>query len=165
MTSEARLIIDFALYAVFLGVMLGVCLLAWFKGRPADKYGALVFLASVGATMALEFGTGSLNPLVPELFFDGLEAAGFLFLAVRYNNLWLGAAMIAKGLQLALHATHLTDTQDPALGRINLYAASLTLISFIILMIILGGTLASIRARRATDSRKAALHGLNGAAA
>ncbi len=164
MTSEARLISDIVLYAVFLGVMLGVCLLAWTKGRPADKYGALLFLVSVAATLALEFGTGKLNPLVPELFFDGLEAAGFLVLAVRYNNLWLGAAMIAKGLQLLLHTTHLTDVEDIKMGGLNLYAFSLTLISFIILMIILGGTLSSMRARR-RDAAKSANSNLTGVAA
>ena len=72
--------------------------------------------------------------------------------------------MIAKGLQLLLHTTHLTDVEDIKMGGLNLYAFSLTLISFIILMIILGGTLSSMRARR-RDAAKSANSNLTGVAA
>jgi hypothetical protein len=149
MTSEARLIWDIAIYGLFLGSVIGICGFAWWKGRPAEKYGALLYVLSLAATMVLEFGAGSLKPIVPELFFDGLAAIGFLYLAIRYNNLWLGAAMMLNGVQLALHATRLTETSEAGVsGSINIYALGLTLVSFAILLVILGGTLAGLHVRR-----------------
>ena len=150
MTSEARFIADLVLYLVFGGAFFGVCLFAWLKGRTPERYGAALYFLSVSATLAFQLLTGQATPVVPELFFDAIVASGFLYLAVRYNSPWLGFAMIVKGLQLALHAIHLTDISDPVAGGLNLYAASLELISFVILGAIFCGTLASLRERRST---------------
>ena len=148
MTPEARLIVVIALFALFFGGLVAVCVLAWLKGRPAERYGATLYLVSVAGTTLLELITGKATPAVPELCLDALVAIGFLSLSLKYNNLWLGGAMMGKGLQLALHSIHLTDTTDPSFGGVNLYAAGLSLISFAIVAIIWGGTLVGIRERR-----------------
>ena len=136
------------LFAVFFGGLVIVCILAWLKGRPAERYGATYYLVSVAGTTALELITGKATPAVPELFLDASVAICFLWLAIRYNNLWLGGAMMVKGLQLALHSIHLTDGTDPSVGGVNLYAAGLSLISFTIVTIIGAGTVVGIVERR-----------------
>jgi len=149
MHSEARLFLNTAVTAIFVGTLLFVCILTWFRGRSAERIGAALFCVSVFVTYAFEIVTGAPPPIVIELAFDTLVALGFLLLAIRYNNLWLGAAMIIKGLQLAVHATHLTDVTDPYFAGFNLYAASLNLISLLILLTILGGALANIFCKQA----------------
>lgn len=156
MHSEARLYINTAVIALLVGALLFVCIFAWLKGRRAEQLGATIYFVSALVTYAFDFMTGGPPPIVVELAFDTLVAIGFLMLAISYNNLWLGAAMIIKGMQLAVHATHLTDIDDPYLAGFNLYAASLNLISLLILLTILGGTLASIRSRRSAISRPSA---------
>ncbi len=127
--------------------MLGACIFAWVKGRAAERYGAALYFFSCVVALVMEFMVGSALPIT-ELLFDGVVAAGFLILAIRYNSLWLGAAMMIKGVQLAMHATHLTDADDPHFAGMNLYAVSLDLINLMISFTIIGGTLASTRARR-----------------
>jgi hypothetical protein len=55
--------------------------------------------------------------------------------------------MMVKGLQLGVHGTRLTDGADTIAGGINLYAASLNLISLVICLILAGGTFAAMRQR------------------
>ncbi len=98
-------------------------------------------------TLGVEIITRQSTPVTAELFFDTAVAVGFLALAIRYNNLWVGAAMMVKGLQLAVHATRLTDGADTIAGGVNLYAASLNLISLVICLILTGGTFATMRQR------------------
>ena len=148
MTPEARFIVVLTLFAAFFGGLVIVCILAWLKGRPAERYAATYYLVSVAGTTVLELITGKATPAVPELFLDASVAICFLWLAIRYNNLWLGGAMMVKGLQLALHSIHLTDGSDPSFGGVNLYAAGLSLISFVIVVIIGAGTVVP-----ATDTR------------
>ncbi len=147
MTSEARFLINAVV--VPLGILLPVAttLFAWFKGGPAERYGASVFCTSVLGTVSFELLTGQSTPVMEELFLDTGVAIGFLALSILFNNMWLGGAMIIKGLQLAVHATHLTDGEDPTFLGFNLYAASLNLISLLICLILIGGTVSSIRRR------------------
>jgi hypothetical protein len=147
MTSEARFLVN--AIVVPLGVLLPIAtsVFAWFKGGPADRIGGALFGIAVLATVGFELITGQSTPVVPELLLDTTVATGFLGLAIRFNSLWLGAAMIVAGIQLAVHATHLTDGEDPMFAGFNLYAASLNLISLVICLILIAGTMASIRAR------------------
>ncbi len=68
---------------------------------------------------------------------------------MRFNSLWLGLAMVFSGVQLALHAAHFTDQADFSFGSVNGYILMLDLTNLLTLLSILGGTLASIRARHA----------------
>jgi hypothetical protein len=137
-----------AVMAIGLALPAVACALAWWKGGPAERYGTSFYAVSVLGTVCLETLTGQATPVGEELFLDTAVAIGFLALAIRYNSLWLGAAMMVKGLQLAVHATHLTDGEDPTFLGFNLYAVSLNLISLIICLILIGGVVASIVQRR-----------------
>ena len=148
MTSEARFLVNASVITVVDGLLLGACLFAWIKGRPAERLGATVYFVSALISIGLAVAGGKLDQIVSELLFDALVAVGFLVLAIRYNSLWLGAAMMLKGVQLALHATHLTDEADMHLGAFNVYALSLDVVSVLISLTIIGGTAASIRGRR-----------------
>ena len=147
MTSEARSLIN-ALTMALSGLLpAGACLFAWWKGGPAERYGSSIYAVSVLGTMCIELVTGQATPVTEELFLDTAVAVGFLALAIRYNNLWLGAAMMVKGLQLGMHATRLTDGEDAVSAGLNLYALGLNLIALVILAILFSGTIASMRQR------------------
>jgi len=148
MSSEARFIFNVCQLVLLLGVLITTLVVAWLKGRPAERWGATLYGTSFFGTMALEILTGQSLPVVPELFLDTLVALGFLGLAIYCNNLWLGAAMMIKGVQLGMHASHLTEINDPHFAGLNMYAVGLNLVSIMIMLTILGGTLAGIRARR-----------------
>lgn len=162
MTSEARFIFNVATLVLLLGVLIATLTLAWLKGRPAERYGSTIYAISFFGSMALQVVTGQSLPIVPELFLDTLVAMGFLVLAIAYNNLWLGGAMMIKGVQLAMHATHLTDQADPKFLGLNMYVVGLDLVSLMILMTMLGGVLASMKARRAGALRSPNAPGAGG---
>jgi hypothetical protein len=154
MTSEARYALDVAMVWAATALLVGSCVLAWFKGRQAERFGALLYFASALFDFVMRIGTGQNLAIVPELLVDALVAVGFLVLAIRYNSLWLGAAMMLKGVQLALHATHLTDESDIYIAGWNIYALSLNAVTVAISLTILLGTIASIRARRQAASEQ-----------
>ena len=153
MTSEARLVANILTVGVTDVAVIVACVFAFIKGRPAERYGAVLYFASSAGTFIIELVIGQDIPVIPVLLLDTAVAVGFLLLAIRYNNPWLGAAMMVKGLQLALHATHLTDFADANLGGANLYYLSLDAVSLIISVIIFGATLSGIRARRRAVAR------------
>ncbi len=153
MTSEARAIFNVFQFALLLSVLITILVMAWLKGRRAERYGSTLYAASFFGTMALEICTGQNLPVVPELFLDTVVALGFLGLAIYCNNLWLGGAMMIKGVQLGLHASHLTEGADPKFLGLNMYATGLNLISLLIMLTILGGTLASMKARRISGAQ------------
>ncbi len=153
MTSEARFFVNVVVLG--LGEILFVvsCLFAWIKGGAGERIGASVFCAAVLGTLAEEMITHQATPVLGELLLDTVAATAFLALAIRYNNLWLGTAMIVKGLQLALHATHLTDGDDPYLAGFNLYAASLNFLSDLTCLSLIAATLSAIKERRRRRAR------------
>ena len=134
---------------VSLGAILpaATCLFAWLKGGGAERNGAILYAISVFGTIGFQAISGQSTPVTAELFLDTSVAVCFLVLAICYNNLWLGAAMMVKGLQLGIHATRLTDGEDPIVGGVDLYAAGLNLIALVICMILAGGTIATMRQR------------------
>ncbi len=156
MSSEARFIFNVCQLVVLLGVLITTLVMAWLKGQRAERYGATLYAASFFGTMALEILTGQSLPVVPELFLDTLVAMGFLALAIFCNNLWLGAAMMIKGVQLGMHASHLTEVTDPRLFGLNMYAVGLNVVSILIMLTMLGGVITSMRDRRARSVRQPA---------
>jgi hypothetical protein len=147
MTSEARLIINTIVVGMGEPLFIATCLFGWIKGGPPERFGAALYALSGLGTLGIEILTHQATPVLYEMFLDSAVAVGFLALAIRYNNLWLGAVMMVKGVQLAVHATHLTNGEDATFLGFNLYAASLNLISIVICFILAGGTFASIRQR------------------
>jgi hypothetical protein len=153
MTSEARFFFNLLIIVPIDGLLIGSCLFAWLKGGPPERFGATLYFVSAVLSLGVALLTGDTFPVVPMLAFEGLVALGFLALAVRYNSLWLGAAMMLKGAQLALHAWHLTDNSDARIGIFKAYPLLLDAISIAISVTILFGTVASLRARRAPNLR------------
>ncbi len=149
MSSGARFLINAIVVGVGILLPISTCLFAWIKGGKPERLGAALFFAAGMGTLSFEMLTHQSTPVIAELMLDSAVAIGFLALAIRYNNLWVGAAMMVKGLQLAVHATHLTDDADPMFAGFNLYAAGLNLISLVLCLILIGGTVASIRRRMA----------------
>jgi len=151
-------LVRWLLVALYYGALLAMTVFVWRKGGPPERYGALAYLLSAVASEAIELLAGWPVLQGAELFFDALVAVAFLLLAIRYNNLWLGAAMMVKGAQLAIHEAHLTDRQDAVVGGVNVYAWGLLVISFVIPLTILGGTISAINRRK----RLAKAHGPSG---
>jgi hypothetical protein len=148
MSSEARLFLNLLTYLVVDGALIGACAFAWLKGRPAERYGALAYVLAALASLAIQAVGKWSMPMLPTLGLDSLVALVFLVLALRYNNLWLGAAMMLKGVQLGLHATHLTVGSDSRLAGANLYYLELCVVSVLISATLFAGTLAGMRERR-----------------
>ncbi len=148
MSSEARFFANVLTLILTDGALVGACIFAWLKGRSAERYGASIYCLAAVASSAFELWSRQNVPVLPTLIFDMVVAIAFLVLAVRYNSLWLGAAMIIKGVQLALHAVHFTDQAEQYVAGGSLYALSLDAVSIAISATLIGGTFASIRARR-----------------
>lgn len=122
-------VLVFGLAAVF-----GVCGLAIWKGQGPERYGAIAYITAWITVVIFELVVGETFPVVPILLLDTAVAMAFLMLALKYNNLWLGTAMILQGVALGLHATHLTGATDPKLFGLNAYALLVNLTSFGILV-------------------------------
>lgn len=128
------------------------CGLALLKGASPERIAALLIAAdwlaiSLSQTFLSE-SSASTSISAPAIVTDLSMSLGLLWLALRYNSLWLGAAMIVQGGQLALYASFLGGG-----GRSgNLYAAGFNLASVLLLLSLLCGTLVSwsrrVRARR-----------------
>ena len=148
MTSEARLLANILVIGLGEGGALVACVFACIKGRPAERYGGALYLASVLGTLAFYLITRQGLSSFVQLGLDALVAVGFLWLAIRYNSLWLGAAMMIKGVQLALYGLHLTDMIDPKFGGANLYLLAMDVIAIMISLTLFLGTLSGLRERR-----------------
>lgn len=120
-----------------------VCLLGLSKGGAAEKGGALLVLTAVFGTLAAQAATRQNIPLLPLLAIDFSLSCGFLWLALKHSNLWLGSAMIIQAAELGLHALFLSD-DNPGDG---FHAVLLTVISWLLLACLLVGTLVSWRKR------------------
>jgi hypothetical protein len=95
-----------------LAVLSAVCVLALIKGGASERFGAMIVL---GATLVVELvhllAPSDAKPVLL-LGVDGLSAAGFLVIALRYTSFWLGGAMLFQAIQFSLHGYYLV-TQQP----------------------------------------------------
>jgi len=132
-----------------------VCLFAWWKGGPPERLGTLMLAVGwVGADIARGFS----NQLVPTatLFISDIALAiGFLYIAIRYSSLWLGAMMMLQASAFALHATQMTASDEPRWHGWIVYLALNNLINYLLLLVLAGGTLATILRRRRLAREKA----------
>ena len=143
------------MWVTYVGLVLlgAVCAFAWWKGEMAERLGCGIYCWAWILTLAAEWQAGDDFPVVAMLSVDALAAAGFLVLAIRYNNLWLGAVMMLQGMQLGLHAMYFTSSPNLLLFGYNLFALMLNLISLAILITIAGGIGASAMKRRKSRQR------------
>jgi len=120
-----------------------VLVLACWKGSRAERLGVAIFLA--GAIYAMAVYSLFPRSLVPTLLLlgEGAMGVGFLFLALRYMNAWLGVAMLLQAIQFSLHAYYLVGD----LPRDRTFAMVNNLDSIGVLLCILVGTLLTWRNR------------------
>jgi amino acid permease len=134
-------------------MLLGTCGLAIFKGGRAEREGAILYLVLWLAAMLAPKSDNSQNFVYIVLIADAAAALGFLWLAIRYSNLWLAGAMIAQGVSFGAHAYRLEDDLvTPKWMGMNVYLMVMNLMSLLVLYLILGGTIASWR-RRVREKR------------
>ena len=115
-----------------------VCILAWWKGGSAERFGAAAIATAWLIVTLAQASNHNLLPIVWVLCADIALATCFLALALRYSSIWLGAAMLFQGVEIGGHAAILTSS----ISR-TLYVWLLDIMSTLVLLAILGGTLAS----------------------
>ena len=118
------------------------------KGGPGERYGAGIYGFFWIAVSAYELISGQNAPAVPMLVADLAIAISFLVLAVRYNSLWMGGAMILQGIAFGLHVSRLTEAHEPRLFGLKFYVLSMNVVSILILAIMIGATLSTRHDRR-----------------
>lgn len=126
----------------------GCCGFAMVKGGPAERYGAGIYGLAWFGVAGYEFFSGQAAPSVPILGFDLAVAIGFLVLAVRFNSLWLGAAMIMQGAVFGLHVSRLTEDTEPRLFGLHFYVLAMNVISVLILFVMVGAALTTQHRRK-----------------
>lgn len=122
---------------------LAVLAFAWWRGGPAERYGATLKIATSSVAFAVHHLLNQETISVALLVADGVLAMGFLILAIRYASLWIGAAMLLQAGQFSLHAYYLVAE----LQRDRLYAVANNLVTLAILLCIVAGTVLAWRSR------------------
>ncbi len=124
-----------------LAALVVVCGLAIWKGNQALRAGAILIIATWLVTLAASAVTHSYVPATAFLASDGILAVGLLFLAVRYSNWWMGAAMLLQAIGLSLHAAYFAaERADLSRHSLWLYIAGKNLASLAMLLVILVAT-------------------------
>jgi hypothetical protein len=133
----------------------GACLFTWWKGGPPERMGVLVVVAVwIGSDLVRAVGGQMIAP-VTLLVSDFAAAAGFLYIAVRYSSLWLGAAMMFQAMSLALHAMQLSENDAPRWHGWIIYLLIVNVLSYLILLALIGGAVSAIFRRRRLAREKA----------
>lgn len=138
--------------------------LAWWKGSYQERFAAtlmaIVWFFSVAIWEAAHlFPLASFTNLQSYVGLVGaaIVAAGFLLLAIRFASWWIGFAMLAESIEFGMIAHFLASPKDYVTKYArNDYVLHQNLISFAVLFILIGGTLASwrsevLRKRRAVE--------------
>jgi hypothetical protein len=130
------------------------CGFAIWKGSDAVRAGAILIVATWLVTLLASAVTRSYVPATAFLASDGIMAIGLLFLAVRYSNWWMGAAMMLQAIALALHAGYFqAERADLSKHVLRNYVMGKNLASAGLLLIILAATIANVLSRRAKASK------------
>ncbi len=125
------------------------CGFAIWKGSEAVRAGAVLIMVTWFVTLLASAVTRSYVPATAFLASDGIMAVGLLFLAVRYSNWWMGAAMLLQSLALALHAGYFAaERADLSAHVLRNYILGKNLASAGLLLLILAATVASLLQRR-----------------
>jgi hypothetical protein len=139
---------------VALLLMLATTVFAAVKGGPPERLGTGMIVVVWIATMVAEALAYPAIPVIPYLVLDGLVTVGFLVVAVRYSSLWLGGAMICQAVSFGAHAMRLSDGARVFWHGANVYILIMNIVSYLVLLILVGGTLATIGRRRKADREK-----------
>ncbi|WP_426014624.1 hypothetical protein [Caulobacter sp. DWR2-3-1b2] len=110
-------------FALILGliVTLTVCGLAWARGAPAERWGALIVLVGTIVYPLIQLLLPPASQPVVYLLCEGIYGLSFLLLALRYASLWLGGAMLLQAMQFSLHAYYIVGERphDRTYGLVN----------------------------------------------
>jgi hypothetical protein len=132
-----------------LAALVVVCGFATWKGTDAVRSGAVLIVVTWFVTLVASAVTRSYVPATAFLASDGIMAVGLLFLAIRYSNWWMGAAMLLQSLSLALHAGYFAaERAELSPHVLRTYILGKNLASGGLLLIILAATIASLLNRR-----------------
>lgn len=134
------------LVAAFYVALIGAVWFAVWKGDAAVKLGALIFFAlnvvNIPPISHLLAGDAVEAVLMTE---DLVASIGFLLIAVRYANLWVGGVMLTQAAEFSLHAYYLV-TERP---HDVLHAWLNNTGNWVSLVCIIGGVVLAMRRRLA----------------
>jgi len=127
----------------------------WWKGGPAERLGTLIYgIGWLGADAWRALSNQSV-PVIPMFVSDIAMSLGFLYIAIRYSSLWVGAAMLLQAGNFYLHAAGLADPSRPRWHGMIIYLLANNILSYLILLALASGTLATILKRQRDSRRKA----------
>ena len=109
-------------------------------------------LCNIGLVRAF---TGQIVPTSVLFGSEVVLTVGFLFISVRYSSLWLGLAMLIQSFGFALHAIQLGDEDAPRWHGWIIYLLISNILSYMVLIALCGGTVATILQRRRLARSKA----------
>ena len=128
------------LFLALWGANLAVAGFAVWKGDTAVRWAAVMQVAA-SAVSLLKFGSADLTETF-ELGTGLLTAGVYLLLAVRFANLWIGAAMLLQAAEFSLDAFYLVT--DRPLDHLHAWVNN-TCEWGVVLCILLGAVLAILR--------------------
>jgi Flp pilus assembly protein protease CpaA len=135
--------------------LLLVSCFAWWKGGIPERLGTLILCISAFSDDFARAFTGELTPTTMLFLSDAILSTGFLYIAIRYSSLWLGAAMMFQGLAFAFHAMQMIDGDAPRWHGMILYLLVHNILSYLLMASLAAGTVATILKRRANAREKA----------
>jgi len=141
--------------ALGLVALFAACAFAWLKGGPAERLGTLFLAVDWLTTTAFRALSGESVPVITMFVSDLTLSLCFLFIAIRYSSVWLGAAMLSHASMLAAHAMALSDTGRPRWHGMYIYLLANNVLSYLTLLALVGGTVATLVKRRRAIRRKA----------
>lgn len=129
-------------------IIVATPIIAWRIGGPAERWGAILNSSAALAVIAAQIVTVTARPAIAFLAVDFTLATGFLVLALRYSNIWLGVAMLLQSAELTLNAVTLSAGRQPS----ALDALITNLISLGVVATILGGAWVNWRRSKRSSS-------------
>jgi hypothetical protein len=111
--------------------------LAFWRGGPAERWGAAIFAGAQLTFLVVAFVLGGgAQPyigLILQLTLDGLSAVALLFVLLRYSHPWLGVAILLCAAQFTLQSVYLVgelkkDYWHILLNNLNFVAIHISLL-------------------------------------
>ena len=131
-----------------LGLVVGVCIFAWWKGNLPERLAALIIMLNSVIFIAGGYLAPSSMQPVLLLADDALTAVGLLAITMRYGSLWLGGAMLLYAAQFTLHSFYFVT--DRPTDVFHAYANNIDFLGVILCLAV--GTIVAMR-RRAAERR------------
>ena len=141
---------------VMLAYTAAACVLAIWKGERAERLAAALIAADwlfISAAQLLWAHDSRLSlraVAAPVLIADLLMCFGFLWIMLRHGDLWVGAALLIQGAQLAVYGSYLARDGASAYTHTLL----INVCSFLLLDVLLVGVALAWR-RRVRERRDA----------